>query len=50
MTFSGASLLSALDGASIVYFDGIVHETASVVAQEVTFIPDIYPTMRSDDL
>ncbi|KAG7989801.1 hypothetical protein I3843_03G255300 [Carya illinoinensis] len=31
---SRASLLSALDGASIVYFDGRVHETASIVAQE----------------
>ncbi|KAF5482526.1 hypothetical protein F2P56_003086 [Juglans regia] len=31
---SQASLLSALDGASIVYFDGRVHETASIVAQE----------------
>ncbi|KAB1208658.1 40S ribosomal protein S8 [Morella rubra] len=31
---SQASLLSALDGARIVYFDGRLHETASIVAQE----------------
>lgn len=34
-----ASLLSALDGARIVYFDGRLHETASIVAQEVNILP-----------
>jgi hypothetical protein len=32
---SESSLLSALDGASIVYFDGRLYETALVVAREV---------------
>lgn len=32
---SRSSLLSALDGARIVYFDVRLHETALVVAQEV---------------
>jgi hypothetical protein len=32
---SESSLLSALDGASIVYFDGRLYETALVVAHEV---------------
>ncbi|KAI4350290.1 hypothetical protein L6164_004758 [Bauhinia variegata] len=31
---SRASLLSALDGARVVYFDGRMHETALVIAQE----------------
>lgn len=35
---SRASLLSALDGARIVYLDGRMHETALIVAQEVIFI------------
>jgi hypothetical protein len=35
---SRTSLLSALDGASIVYSDGRLHETALIVAQEVIFI------------
>jgi hypothetical protein len=35
---SRASLLSALDGARIVYLDGRLHETALVIAQEVIFI------------
>ncbi|KAM7271098.1 hypothetical protein ACFE04_030312 [Oxalis oulophora] len=30
-----SSLLSALDGARVVYFDGLLHETALVVAREV---------------
>lgn len=33
---SESSLLSVLDGASIVYFDGRLYETALVVAHEVT--------------
>ncbi|KAL5990295.1 hypothetical protein ACLOJK_011192 [Asimina triloba] len=33
---SQSSLLSALDGARIVYFDGRLHETALVVAKEAT--------------
>lgn len=32
---SQSSLLSALDGAKIVYFDVRLHETALLVAQEV---------------
>jgi len=32
---SESSLLTALNGAKIVYFDGRLHETALVVAHEV---------------
>lgn len=32
---SRSSLCSALDGARLVYFDGRLHETALVVAEEV---------------
>lgn len=35
---SKSSLLSALDGARLVYFDGRLPETALVVAQEVIII------------
>lgn len=32
---SHSSLLSAMDGAKLVYFDGRLHETAAIVAEEV---------------
>lgn len=32
---SKSNLLSAIDGARLVYFDGRLHETALVIAQEV---------------
>lgn len=35
---SRASLLSAIDGARIVYLDGRLPETALIIAQEVIFI------------
>jgi hypothetical protein len=35
---SRESLLSAIDGARIVYLDGRLHETALIIAQEVIFI------------
>ena len=35
---SRSGLSSALDGASLVYFDGRLHETALVVAEEVVII------------
>ena len=35
---SESSLASALDGATLVYFDGRLHETALVIAQEVMVI------------
>lgn len=40
---SRASLLSALDGARIVYSDARLHETALILAQEVIFIHEIHP-------
>lgn len=36
--FSGTSLSSALDGAKLVYFDGLSLKTALVVAREVSFL------------
>lgn len=41
---SESSLLSALDGASIVYFDGRLYETALVVAHECRQLGRIYPS------
>lgn len=43
-----SSLLTALNGAKIVYFDGRLHETALVVAHEViTFIIYLMRVVKS---
>ena len=41
---SESSLLTALNGASIAYFDGRLYETALVVAQECRQLGRIYPS------
>uniref|UniRef100_M1AL61 Kinase n=2 Tax=Solanum tuberosum TaxID=4113 RepID=M1AL61_SOLTU len=40
---SQSNLLSALDGAKLVYFDGRLHETAAIVAEECRQIEGVYP-------
>lgn len=44
---SQSNLLSAIDGARIVYFDGRLHETALVVAREVIVICSVIPMATS---
>lgn len=40
---SQSNLLSALDGAKLVHFDGRLHETAAIVAEECRQIEGAYP-------
>lgn len=41
-----SKLLAAMEGARIVFLDGRLHETASVVAKEVASVPNLFIMLR----